>query len=166
MSGSSKTLIGVSEGRGLESLFGLSVTSACAVLALAYMARCNTTWVRAETIATALGVPRPYLVKILAGFRRRQLIATKRGYHGGYRLERSPEEVTLLDVVTTVEGRDFLRRCLLGSGECSHERGCPLHPYWSSERARIRRQLGEVTLRDMAASDFRYGKSTNHIQRG
>jgi Rrf2 family protein len=140
------------------------MTAAYATQALICLSR-RGGWVRgADVIASCSGVPRPYLVKLLHALARKGLVETKRGYRGGYRLARSPEEITLFEILAAVDGPDTFRRCLLGFGRCSPERGCSLHPTWSGQRARFEKRFRELTLREMASfersefeRDYRFG---------
>jgi Rrf2 family protein len=49
-------------------------------------------------------IPERYLEQILANLRRGGLLKSQRGAKGGYILAKAPEEITILDVVTAIEG--------------------------------------------------------------
>lgn len=57
-----------------------------------------------EMIAERFRIPKKYLVQVLIDLRRSGLITSKRGLNGGYRLARSPEDVTFGDVSRAVAG--------------------------------------------------------------
>jgi Rrf2 family cysteine metabolism transcriptional repressor len=57
-----------------------------------------------EELAKMEAVPANYLVQILSELRTGGLIASRRGKQGGYVLSRSPEKITLYDIVKLVEG--------------------------------------------------------------
>ncbi len=54
-------------------------------------------------IAEATRVPKDYLVKVLQGLAEKGVVKTQRGVGGGVSLARTPEELTILDVVNAVE---------------------------------------------------------------
>jgi Rrf2 family protein len=56
-------------------------------------------------------VPAPYLAKSLQALAGAGIISSRVGRHGGYRLTRTPGEITLLDVVSAVDGDESLFRC-------------------------------------------------------
>jgi len=57
------------------------------------------------------GVPAAYLAKHLQAMSRAGIVEATQGPHGGYRLARPPAEVTLLDVVEAIDGRESAFRC-------------------------------------------------------
>lgn len=60
--------------------------------------------VQVRRIAEGHGIPSPFLVQILQDLKRAGLVTSTRGAAGGYRLARSPQTVTLADVLDVVEG--------------------------------------------------------------
>src|SRR5438105_6564056 len=65
----------------------------------------------ASRLAEFHGVPAAYLAKTLQALSRGGIVESVPGRRGGYRLARPPAEITLLDVVEAVEGRDPSFRC-------------------------------------------------------
>jgi len=65
----------------------------------------------ASKLAEFHGVPAAYLAKSLQSLARAGIIESVPGRRGGYRLGRPPADVTLLDVVEAVEGREQSFRC-------------------------------------------------------
>jgi len=64
--------------------------------------------VRIRTIADEHGIPSRFLVQILLQLKGAGLAASTRGAAGGYQLVRPPEEITLEEVMTVVDGQDKL----------------------------------------------------------
>src|SRR6185295_1639592 len=62
--------------------------------------------VQLRRIAEEHGIPSRSLVQILLQLKGASLVMSTRGAAGGYRLARSPEEITLADVVEVIEGVD------------------------------------------------------------
>ncbi len=57
-----------------------------------------------EHLAEKEEVPSNYLVQILSELRNGGLIISRRGKQGGYALARSPDTITLYDIVIVIEG--------------------------------------------------------------
>jgi Rrf2 family iron-sulfur cluster assembly transcriptional regulator len=57
-----------------------------------------------KEIAERTNLPQPYLEQILLGVKGAGLVISKRGVGGGYVLARSPERITLAQIIDAVEG--------------------------------------------------------------
>ena len=101
-------------------------------------------------IAERTGLPQPYLEQILLALKGAGLVRSKRGVGGGYVLARDPEEVTLGDIVSAVDGPivagDFGRPH--EGGACDHEGQCVLLSVWGDVGDSMRRHLDGYTLAD------------------
>jgi Rrf2 family protein len=133
----------------------LTVRTGYAVLALACLHGSEDRWVLAQEIADRTNVPKPYLHKILHALGKSGVIQTKRGYRGGMALSRSAADISVFEVVQAVEGRKWKDRCLLGLAECSDERGCPMHDFWTEEKEKIEQKLQAVSLAQVAEFEER-----------
>jgi len=105
-------------------------------------------------IAERTGLPQPYLEQILLALKGAGLVRSKRGVGGGYVLARPPEDITLGEVVSAVDGPivvgDFGRPH--EGGACDHEGQCVLLSVWSDVGEHMRRHLDGVTLADCVAT--------------
>jgi Rrf2 family protein len=59
--------------------------------------------VRVKAIGDAHGIPQRFLVQILLQLKGAGLVASVRGASGGYQLTRPPEEISLADVINTID---------------------------------------------------------------
>lgn len=129
----------------------LSRTSQYAVQALIYMAtQPAATPVLNKDIAAKLGVPAPYLAKILQSLAKGNLLFSFRGRLGGFCLRDSGEQITLMEIVQLTEGPTFTESCLLGLKKCSDETACPLHFRWIPVKKKILDLLQDTTLEKLA----------------
>ena len=109
----------------------ISRSSQYAIRALTYLAaQAGQGYHLVRTMASELGIPAPFLGKVLQPLVSCGLLASQRGRSGGFRLARPADEIRLLDVVCVLEDVGLERRCFLGQAECTDERACPLHEYW------------------------------------
>ena len=103
-------------------------------------------------IAERTGLPQPYLEQILLALKGAGLVRSKRGVGGGYILARAPEDITLSQIVSAVEGPivagDFGEPHQ--NGACDHEGQCVLLAVWADVGEHMRRHLESFTLADMA----------------
>ena len=80
-------------------------------------------------------MPAGYLAKVLQGLSRAGLLHSQRGLGGGFTLARSPNQLTMWEVVQAVDPLRRIRECPLGFE--SHETLCPLHEQLDSAIAAI-----------------------------
>lgn len=128
-------------------------SSACeyAIRAATHLAlRPSGEFVRASDISDAEQIPAPFLSSVLQRLVAVGLLDSIRGPGGGYRLARSPEEISLRDIKEAIDGLADLEACALGLGACSDDRTCPLHESWKPIREQIRAYLTDTTLDRMA----------------
>lgn len=122
-----------------------------ALLSLAIHANDGPTSVR--DIAERTGLPQPYLEQILLALKGAGLVRSKRGVGGGYVLAKEPEEISLADVVSAVDGPiqagDF--GAPHTDGACDHEGQCVLLAIWGDVGAQMRSLLNGYSLADLVA---------------
>jgi Rrf2 family protein len=103
-----------------------------------------------KEIASELGLPPDFLTKILRRLTLTDIVSSQRGRTGGFRLERKPTEVSLLEIVTPFEGTLTGVECLVGQAYCSDRHACPLHHDWVAIRQRFWDLLERTALADIA----------------
>jgi Rrf2 family iron-sulfur cluster assembly transcriptional regulator len=101
-------------------------------------------------IASAVDVPPTFLAKIFQQFSKIGLVKSYRGTGGGFVLGRSPEKITLLEVVEAVEGPIIPNRCVIDGDDCERNSTCNVHPVWINVQTQIRDILAKVSLKDLA----------------
>ncbi|HEX6308130.1 MAG TPA: Rrf2 family transcriptional regulator [Longimicrobiales bacterium] len=84
----------------------------------------------AEVIATALGVPRNYLGKVLNALAHADVLSAVRGPRGGFRLAQPAERLTLASVIEPFQRLPARRVCLLGDRPCDAATPCSAHRRW------------------------------------
>lgn len=102
-----------------------------AVRAMVYLAQLGADH-RAATsqIAKEKQIPPSFLAKIVSQLSVAGLLQTSRGAHGGVSLARSPEEITLLDVVEAIDGPILLNECVGENSTCVFGDTCSIKPIW------------------------------------
>ena len=72
---------------------------------------------------------------------------------GGYLLARAPEDITILEIVETLEGPIETSECALRGGPCRWDEVCAMHWVWSSARTALSDSLRTATLARVATDD-------------
>src|SRR5688500_8022296 len=129
--------------------------------------RGGTTPVALATVAEAETLPLSYLEHLVARLREAGLVTSTRGAHGGYRLSRPADEITMLEVVEALEGPVAPMECFHTDPEgrvlCSHEadgdRACATKMLWTRVHGGVTKALAGTSLGDLVelaeASDER-----------
>lgn len=115
-----------------------------AILALARAPR--ETLLSVRRIAEEMAIPRQFLPQVMADLGRAGLVEAVPGRAGGYRIARSPAEITILDVVEAVEGDGRRRSCVLRGGPCNPEDVCDVHDVFAAAQDAILDTLAAATL--------------------
>ena len=124
-----------------------------AIRALVHLANHEGGRVKAADIGAAMDIPTGFLQQVLQELQRARLVSSRPGPSGGYQLARAPEEITILEIVETLEGPIETSECALRGGPCHWEQVCALHWVWSSARAALSGSLRAATLARVAADD-------------
>jgi len=109
---------------------------------------------KAREIAASMDIPTGFLKKILAQLVAQGLLASTAGPHGGYLLTRSPEEITLLDIVEPSERFLSPETCILRGGPCDWGEICPIHDPWCAAQKAFAESLATTTLAHVADIDY------------
>jgi Rrf2 family protein len=88
-----------------EIVISVTSKSRYAVVALAELARSGDRPVPIAQVAERRQMPVQFLEQLFSTLRRDGLLTSQRGVRGGYTLARSPESITVLDVVQALDGR-------------------------------------------------------------
>ena len=88
-------------------------------------------------ISDRQGISLSYLEQLFSNLRRQGLVSSSRGPGGGYRLSRSADEVTVLDIISAVDEKVDTTRCE-GKGNCSNGEQCLSHEIWHSLSEQIK----------------------------
>jgi Rrf2 family transcriptional regulator, cysteine metabolism repressor len=108
-------------------------------------------------VAAAEGLPLPYLEQLAARLKGAGLVRSTRGARGGYELERPPDEITMAEVVSALEGSLVPMQCFTDLGEmrvlCNHELDgfdhCATRLLWTRVQGGVARALEQTTLAEL-----------------
>lgn len=102
-------------------------------------------------LAAETGIPQPTVSKILKQLAREGVVHSTRGAHGGYRLARRPETVTVAEVVAALEGPIGVTECWRDeTDDCELSGRCRVRGNWQRINQAIATALSGITLAEMA----------------
>ncbi len=103
-----------------------------------------------KNIASKQGISEKYLEQVLTFLRKEGYILTQKGSGGGYLLAMPPREITLYDVIRSVEGSLAPVACVDNTAFCEKTDGCVTRDVWSRLKQKIVEELSATTLADLA----------------
>lgn len=125
-----------------------SQTVEYALRAIVHLADQNPNPRTTQQIAEITKVPQAYLSKVLQALNRAGLIKSQRGIGGGMTLVKTPQEITILEVVNAVDPIQRITTCPLGLS--SHGmKLCPLHRRLDNALAMVEEAFAHTTLAEV-----------------
>jgi Rrf2 family protein len=96
-----------------------------------------------------------FVAKILQRLVASRLVVSHRGFEGGFELGRDPQTVSLLDVITALDGPLSLNACLPGGAGCEGATWCGAQDVWKRAQAALSSVLASETLDRLAVASTR-----------
>ena len=97
-----------------------------------------------------------YLWQVINPLKTSGLLSVMRGAKGGYMLAKRPEEIDMLEVVTTLEGPMSVVDCLTRDDVCDRIDTCVARSVWMEVNQAVEKSLKGITLAEVLR---RYGES-------
>ena len=103
-----------------------------------------------KEIAARQGVSKKYLEQIVPIMNASGLLITNRGYQGGYKLAKSPDEITVGEILRCTEGSMAPVSCLEQTpNQCERCHECATLPIWVGLEKVVNEYLNGITLEDI-----------------
>ena len=124
----------------------LTRASSYALSALAYMAGLKQDQpIASHIVAQARGIPERFLLKVLKPLVSARVLRSIKGPNGGYRLAKSPKEISVLEVVEAVDG-PIRGQVPIFDGNGNSKLDKQLEQICNESAELIRNQLGKVRI--------------------
>lgn len=131
-------------------MFKVSTKARYALRAMIELAiRDEETFVPLAELAEAQGISPKYLEQLAITLRNAGLVRSERGPKGGYALALRPQKITVLDIVSAIEGPVVLLSCLQRAGLCQRARDCAARRFWQRLNESITAVLVQSTLAEL-----------------
>jgi len=111
--------------------------------------------VRRVDIGGREGFSQDYLEQLLVKLREEKIVEAVRGPGGGYRLLKKPEEITVWDIVQTVESKLGYTPCSTNNvQECERFETCQCKDIWLRLKHVVIQELRAITVADIISGKF------------
>ncbi len=105
-------------------------------------------------ISEAQNIPEKFLAKIFQSLSKSGIIRSHRGVRGGFTLARDPRDISVKDVLETIQGPYHLMKCTEDQRNCSDNKGeefCALRELILEAERRLVEVFEQHTLADLVA---------------
>lgn len=108
---------------------------------------------KVKDIARRQGISPRYIEQIFIDFKKHDIIKTVRGPNGGYLLAHEPGEISLGDIIKSIEGNIELVSCKSVSteetDECMIKKQCVTAPIWNELNDKISSFFNSISIQDL-----------------
>ena len=126
--------------------------TAYALHALMYMVRHSTQLpITTKIIAKGEGIPSEYLAKIFQRLSKAHIVKGVKGRKKGHIFARSPEDISLLEIIDCIEGESLFGDCPIRHCQCGGSpQNCHIYAQWISATRKINTLFEETSLATVA----------------
>jgi Rrf2 family protein len=106
-----------------------------------------------EALARKTSAPTSVLAQALARLVHAGILTAQTGRHGGYRLARNPDRISICDVMIAIDGRESDGWGSFRGAPSSRTEVCPLHPLLVVAEQRFLDELRGTSLADLTSRE-------------
>ncbi len=105
-----------------------------------------------ETLSHELAISKSFLAKILQCLAREGILVSYKGAHGGFRLNREPQNISIKSIIDAAEKKPAaVFDCSPAKDKCPRNEGelCMIWPFLNKLQIKIDEVLKEMSLKDI-----------------
>ena len=102
-----------------------------------------------DEISRTTEIPEEFLRKIFQVLVKSGIIQSFKGRGGGVSLARSPEDITVAEIIAPLQEERGLVRCLREGEYCPRSNGCRASIFWRRIQENLFEVLGKTTIKDV-----------------
>lgn len=105
--------------------------------------------ISANELAEQINIAPTTVSKLLKQLAKAKLVSSLRGATGGYQLAKTPEAISLCDVMVAIDGPVALTECATISNECTRKLCCNMQDNWQVINGLVNDVLQQFSIKDM-----------------
>lgn len=113
-----------------------------------------------KDVARRQSISEKYLWQIVNPLKAAGIIRATLGSHGGYALAKPPATITLLDILSVLEGNCALVPCVATPAVCPRSKTCASREVWREVDGKLAEAMQSITLSEMVARQKRLTADT------
>ena len=118
--------------------------------------------ISSRTLSIEEDVPYQLMCKLLQMLQKAKLVQSQMGPKGGFSLSRKPSEISLLEIIETIQSPLRINRCILSGDNCPKQRQCIVRPKLIELQDYISNYLKNITLAKLVGNK---PKKRKHISK-
>lgn len=118
--------------------------------------------ISAAELVGALGIPRPFLRKILQTLNQAGILKSYKGIGGGFALERTPRDIRLTALIEIFQGPVEFNDCLFKKKICPNRSSCSLRAKVKAIEKSVISKLKGVTIASLKIQKRKSPKESHH----
>lgn len=118
-------------------------------LALREKDGCVDGYISATTLSKELGLPLNFLRRICSALIKMEILSAKEGAGGGVRLDKNPNEINVLEIMTLFRDELELSDCTFRKKLCPNRKTCVLRKRILKIEDKIKQEFQAITIRDL-----------------
>lgn len=132
----------------------LNISTDYAIRIVVYLATAGGATTGAD-ISRAMAIPHNYFREIARKLLEAEILCSTQGAKGGYALARSPKDISLRDIIETMEGTTRINRCLEADHYCSRmaTEDCPVRKFYQHVQTCLDSSFTAITVERLLMGD-------------
>jgi Rrf2 family protein len=106
-----------------------------------------------KSACKAAGIPESFTRKIFQSLVKSQILDGRPGPGGGYRFRKDPSQISLLDIIYAVDGKNAFEKCVIKDFKCDETNHCPLHSMWLKAKSSMMKDLKKSTVAGLSGAN-------------
>ncbi len=102
--------------------------------------------IKGADLAETIGTTTAFIAQVMKPLVAHGWVASEPGPTGGYRLATDTTQISVLDLIETVEGPTVDGRCVLRGTPCPVVEKCALHDAWNRARGALLKELSATRV--------------------
>ena len=117
--------------------------------------------VSSRSISLEEHIPYQLTCKLMQKLHKAKFITSTMGPKGGFELSSKPEEISILEIIETIQEPLSLNKCILSNFKCPKKKQCPIRPKLEELQTYIGGYLKNLTLADIIEKPKQEEKDNN-----
>lgn len=130
-----------------------NITTDYGIRVLIYLAKADIPLSPAKEIAEHIKISYHYFNKVAAYLKKADFIESVQGPGGGYCLSKHVSDLSIYEIIKSLEGSIYINRCLEKNGYCSMYGNdcsiCPVHQFFESVQFKLIQSLKSKKLNEL-----------------